>query len=186
MLQPEPCSQPAHYSPTEAVQAIKGLSDRDKATLLKGARAYARICQSRYDYEDLLHEAIARVLEGSRKWPRAVPFLSFLFGVMRGIAWDSRDHCPEGEPEPPAAKHHEGEVIARIDTQKLIALFGDDPVAQKLVVGMLEGARGQDLWQSIGLTQTDYESKRKKIRRRIERLWFQQDAKTNYGHAIHA
>ena len=35
---------------------------------------------------------------------------------------------------------------------------------------MMEGARGQELQQLSGLSKTDYESKRTKIRRRIEKL----------------
>ena len=65
-------------------------------------------------------------------------------------------------------------------------MFADDAVAQKLVVGMMEGARGLELWESSGLTKTDYESKRKKIRRRIERVWLQQDTKKYDDHASQA
>ena len=60
--------------------------------------------------------------------------------------------------------------IAKIDALKIVMLFDDDPVAQKIVVGMMEGARGEELEQASGLDKTEYESKRKKIRRRIEKL----------------
>jgi hypothetical protein len=40
-----------------------------------------------------------------------------------------------------------------------------------IVRGMMEGARGQELQELSGLDGTDYESKRTKIRRRIEKLW---------------
>jgi RNA polymerase sigma-70 factor (ECF subfamily) len=153
-----------------ALEAIKSLSDRDKSALLKVARTYARTRQTRYDYEDLLHEAITRVLEGGRKWPTAVPFMAFMCGVMRGIAWDWRGEVQNADPEE-ATGPAEGDAIASIDAQKLVALFDDDPIAQKLIIGMMEGARGEELWEASGLTKTDYESKRKKIRRRIERLW---------------
>ena len=59
---------------------------------------------------------------------------------------------------------------ATIDAVKVIALFDDDPVAQAIVRGMMEGARGQELQDLSGLDKTDYESKRTKIRRRVEKL----------------
>jgi len=49
-------------------------------------------------------------------------------------------------------------------------LFADDPAAQAIVRGMLDGARGQELQALSGLGKIDYESKRTKIRRRIEKL----------------
>ena len=61
-------------------------------------------------------------------------------------------------------------TLAKIDVTKIIALFDDDPIAQGIVIGMMDGARGEELEQASGLSPTEYESKRKKIRRRIEKL----------------
>ena len=62
-------------------------------------------------------------------------------------------------------------IMARID---VIAdhdrIFEDDPIAQKMLIGMADRTRGEDLEQASGLSPTEYESKRKKIRRRIEKL----------------
>jgi RNA polymerase sigma-70 factor (ECF subfamily) len=174
-----------HHSPAAALEAIRSLSDKDKSVLLKIAKVYARTRRTRYEYEDLLHEAIARVLEGGRKWPTTVPFMAFMCGVMRGIAWDWRSEAEDAGSDE-ATGPAEGDAIARLDAQKLVALFEDDPIAQKLIVGMMEGARGEELWESSGLTKTDYESKRKKIRRRIERLWVKQDLQDHDGRATQA
>ena len=57
-----------------------------------------------------------------------------------------------------------------IDLERIMVLFDDDPIAQKILKGMEDGARGKDLQQASGLSPTEYESKRKKIRRRIEKL----------------
>jgi DNA-directed RNA polymerase specialized sigma24 family protein len=163
----------AHHSPSEALEAIRGLSDRDKTVLIKVARAYARTRKTRYDHQDLFHEAIARILEGKRGWPQGVGILPFLCGVMRGIAWDWRTQIYEEPPEPSSGSE-EGNAIARLDAQKFVALFADDVIAQQIVVGIMEGARGEELWEQSGLSQTEYESKRRKIRRRIEKLWLEQ------------
>jgi len=65
----------------------------------------------------------------------------------------------------------ERRAIAGLDVAKIIALFDDDPAAQAIMRGMMEGARGAELQELSGLDKTDYESKRTKIRRRIEKLW---------------
>jgi len=162
----------AHRSPTEALEAIRSLSDRDKTVLIKVAKAYARTRKTRYDHQDLFHEAIARILEGKRGWPQGVDILAFLCGVMRGIAWDWRTQIYDEAPEASSASE-EGNAIARLDAQKFVALFADDLIAQQIVVGIMEGARGEELWEQSGLSKTEYESKRRKIRRRIERMWLE-------------
>jgi hypothetical protein len=158
----------AILSQAEAVKTLKALTDGDKTALMKIARAYAT--KTSYGYEDLFQEAICRVLGGTRAWPRGVPVLSFLAGVMRSIAWEWKSE-PHGEARDAAdPRSGEGRAIASIDVVKIIALFDDDPMAQKIVIGMMEGARGQELQELSGLSKTDYESKRTKIRRRIEKL----------------
>jgi len=164
----------ASHSLAEALTAVRSLSDDDTTALLKIARAYARTRRTRYDYQDLFHEAIARILEGKRNWPTKVPFVPFVAGVMRAIAWEWRAETIK-ERSGEAAVSEEGSVIARIDTGKFLALFEDDAVAREIVVGIMEGARGEELWQSSGLSKTEYESKRRKIRRRIEKLWLEEE-----------
>jgi DNA-directed RNA polymerase specialized sigma24 family protein len=161
-------SAAAALSRAEVVAAIRALSDGDKTALMKIARVYAR--KTPYSHEDLCQEALCRVLSGARAWPRDLPTLSFLVGVVRSIAseWKSE---PLGEVSDAAdPRTGEGRTIASIDVAKIVALFADDPVAQTIVVGIMEGARGQELMALSGLNRTDYESKRTKIRRRIEKL----------------
>jgi RNA polymerase sigma-70 factor (ECF subfamily) len=118
------------------------------------------------DPEDLLHEAITRVLDGRRVWARGAPIRSFLAGVMQSIAWEWKPVPPGPLPDPPPPP----DPRDRIYIAKIVAMFADDPVAQIIVLGMMEGARGEELQQSSGLGKVEYESKRKKIRRRIEKL----------------
>src|SRR5262245_13815989 len=84
MSSPEDAVLVRHHLPTEALAAIKSLSDGEKAALLKVAKVYARTRLTRYGPEDLLQEAIVRVLEGTRRWPTGVPFMAFMCGTMRG------------------------------------------------------------------------------------------------------
>ena len=158
----------ATLSQAEAVKALRALTAGDKTALMKIARIYAQ--KTPYGHEDLFQEALCRVLSGARMWPRHLTALAFLVGVLRSIAWEWKSE-PAGEmPEAFDPAAGEGRANALIDAGKIIAIFADDPVAQKIVVGMMEGARGRELQELSGLNKTDYESKRTKIRRRIEKL----------------
>ena len=59
---------------------------------------------------------------------------------------------------------------AGLDLERIMTLFNDDPIAQKMLMLMADGTRGEDIARAVGLSPTEYESKRKKIRRRIEKL----------------
>jgi DNA-directed RNA polymerase specialized sigma24 family protein len=158
----------AALSQAELIAIIQALGDADKIALMKIARLYAR--RTPFDHDDLLQEAICRVLSGKRVWARRVPVRSFLVGVMRSIAWEWKSEPHEVVVDAPDPRCGESPIMASIDSAKIVAMFADDLVAQKIVLGMMEGARGEELQRSSGLGKVEYESKRKKIRRRIEKL----------------
>jgi DNA-directed RNA polymerase specialized sigma24 family protein len=156
---------PSH---AELIAIIQAVSEADKIALMKIARLYAR--RTPFDPDDLLQEAICRVLGGKRVWARGAPFLSFFIGVIRSIAWEWKSEPHEGVIDAPDPRCGESPMLASIDMAKIVAMFADDLVAQKIVIAMMEGARGEELQRSSGLGKVEYESKRKKIRRRIEKL----------------
>jgi DNA-directed RNA polymerase specialized sigma24 family protein len=158
----------ATRSLTEVASALKALGDADKTALMKIARIYAaRTC---YGAEDLLQEAMCRLLSGARIWPRHVALIALLAGVMRSLAWEWRQQAATEAADATDLKSGEAHAIATIDIGRIIALFDDDAIAQKIVIAMLQGARGQELQELSNLGKTEYESKRTKIRRRIEKL----------------
>ena len=70
-----------------------------------------------------------------------------------------------------AVPRHEEQLAAAEDRkQRIVALFGDDPVAQVIVEGIMEGTRGEDLRALTDLDPTAYQSKRRLILRRIAKL----------------
>jgi len=69
----------------EVAEALGALSKSDIARLNAIARFRARVAPG-LDWRDLLHEAIERCLDGTRKWPRNLPLLFFLREVMRSLA----------------------------------------------------------------------------------------------------
>lgn len=151
----------------EVIQLLGSIGDADKTALVRISKAYAR--KTHYDYEDLLQEATRRVLD-TREWPRGMDALPFLAGVIRSVAWDWRKRAISDELNENSGGGQEGGAEAKIEAMKIVALFDDDPIAQRLVIGMMEGVRGEELRNGSGLSNTEYESKRKKIRRRLEKL----------------
>jgi DNA-directed RNA polymerase specialized sigma24 family protein len=156
------------HSTDEIYEAFQSLKAAHKTALIKIARTFAK--KTRYGHEDLIQEAYVRVLSGTREWPRTVAAVPFLCGVMRSIAWDWRTETHEVHSDVEAIGYEDHTAAVRIDTQKIIDLFNDDPVAQKIIRAMMEGARGEELREISGLTQIEYESKRTKIRRRLEKV----------------
>ena len=158
----------AALSQAELIAIIQALGDKDKIALMKIARLYAR--RTPFDHDDLLQEAICRVLSGKRVWARSTPIRSFLAGVIRSIAWEWKNEPHQAVVDAPDPRYGESPMMASIDSARIVAMFADDPAAQKIVLEMMVGGRGEELQRSSGLGKVEYESKRKKIRRRIEKL----------------
>lgn len=72
----------------DVAAAIDALSDIELVRLKALARLWSRNLPVGLGWSDILHEAITRVLDGSRPWPPDVPVLAFLSGVMRSICND--------------------------------------------------------------------------------------------------
>jgi RNA polymerase sigma-70 factor (ECF subfamily) len=161
-------TSPRDASQPELVAAIAQLTAGEKIAIMKIARLYAR--GTPFDHEDLIHEAFARVLEGRRIWPGHLAAVKFFGGVLRSIAWEWR-RDRHGEVPPVETATDPGAPDAALDAEKVVALFDDDPVAKRIVLAMMEGARGEELQAISGLNRTEYQSKRTKIRRRIDKFF---------------
>ena len=150
-------------------RALASLSDGEKIALMKIARLYAR--KTPYDKEDLIQEALARVLGGRRAWSKGTGPVLFLGGVIRSIAWEWKSEGPLDLTPSTDLKVEERNANAAIDAAKIVALFDDDPVARNMVAAMMDGARGEELQAISRLGKVAYESKRTKIRRRVEKFY---------------
>jgi hypothetical protein len=166
----------------EILAAVKALGDGEKTSLAKIARLYAT--KTPYDGADLLQEAICRLLSGERAWPRGVPAVLLLGGVIRSIAWQWRqkeawsgslavDTASTGPPQ---------EWVVFLD--EFVGSLADDPCAQAVLVATMAGSKGQELLAVIepilnakpgqarvGAADLERELERilKKIRRRVEK-----------------
>jgi hypothetical protein len=159
----------ARLSLSEVEHAIASLSHGERTALTKIARLYAR--KTPYDSEDLIQEAFARVLSGRRAWTKGTGPVLFLGGVIRSIAWEWKNEGPLDVTASTDLKIEERNANAAIDAAKIVALFDDDLVARNMVAAMMDGARGEELQAISGLGKIAYESKRTKIRRRVEKFF---------------
>jgi len=169
------------YSPGELRAAIAEFKDLDWLRVKKAAIHFSK--RRRCEWSDLQSEALVRSLDGRRKCPRNVAVTTFLGNVIRSIA--SEDDGTDGhvalsdeleaqqnsasgltdltKPSDPAA--------STMDAQKMIAeaisAFDGDETSAMLFEGMVDGMEGQELREFLSLSQKDFDSKRRFVRRRL-------------------
>jgi DNA-directed RNA polymerase specialized sigma24 family protein len=169
------------HTTVDVARAINALSDVDLVRLKALARLWSRGLPDGLGWADVLNEAIVRVLDGSRAWPSGVPLLAFLSGVMRSIC---DDHWRRTRRE--ALRRH-GDVADldafvgddAPDPERTLAaaqalaevhlLFAGDPTALKIVAALAEGLTASEICRLHGLEERDYDTARKRIRRRLLR-----------------
>lgn len=150
------------------------------------ARLHARGLPPDVGWTDLLQEAFARVLDGSRRRPAGVPMVVFLAGVMRSIKaqhwrriyrggrrqvrWLAGvgDLPPDEVADP--APSAERQLIAIEEVNALRRLFHDDPQAMQILSGLYEGCTPEEICSAHQLSKVAYESARKRIRRALLRV----------------
>jgi RNA polymerase sigma-70 factor (ECF subfamily) len=155
--------------------AIRALSDADLVRLRALARLRTRGLPG-LDWSDLLNEAIMRALDGSRRWPRDVPLPVFLAGIMRSIEHDHRRRTAQERawrdgPEPEAATADPLEAVAAAQALgAILALFREDETVLRIVEGLAWGRTAAEIRALHGLSGTEYDSARKRLRRALLRL----------------
>lgn len=164
----EPSDNAAPLSRAEIDNAIKSLTAAEKTKIVRIAAKYAKATP--YEAEDLYQEALLRAMDERRKWPRGLPAMTFFWGVMRSVAWEWKSKDDPLDKDIGDKGAGEGRLLDRNHAMKIIKALDDDPKAQTILVAITEGARGEELLKLSSLSSTDYESKRRKIRRRIETL----------------
>lgn len=159
--------------------AVAALGDADFARLGQIARLRARGLAD-LEWKDLLNDAIRRVLDGTRRWPRDVPFVMFMREVMRSLAseaWRRQVRANVAEPESDESDPLAGLADDRPDpertaiahdlVEKLKGQLSGDDVALAIIAGIAEGQSPVELQRAAGLDPIQYESARRRIRRRV-------------------
>jgi DNA-directed RNA polymerase specialized sigma24 family protein len=175
----------AEKTAADVACAVHSLSDADLVRLNALARLWAKGLPRGLNCSDVLHEAIARVLDGSRKWPEGVPILAFLSGVMRSICDDywrreRLESCVlarDADLEALGAAGGEAGSIADPErvlgaAQSLAAvnrLFVSDPLALKIIAGLTDGLTAAEICKTYGMSEREYDTGRKRMRRTLLR-----------------
>ncbi|WP_246563487.1 RNA polymerase sigma factor [Bradyrhizobium liaoningense] len=174
----------------DVAAAIDALSDIDLVRLKTLARLWSRGLPGGLGWSDILHEAIARVLDGSRPWPPGVPILAFLSGVMRSICNDhwrrarSEQRLLVSRDDPDQRSWPSEEADDVPDPERVMAaaqmlanvyrLFEADPLALKIIAGMADGLPASEIRKVHAMSELDYDTTRRRMRRtllRHQRSW---------------
>jgi RNA polymerase sigma-70 factor (ECF subfamily) len=168
--------------PTESALALKLVSEMDLLRLKAIARLHARGMPPDVGWEDLLQEALTRVLTGARRIPGGVAPVAFIAGIMRSLRsqhWRRFGAARRRKGAPAESRAYRTRELALRDTapdpeRSLIAaeelaaierLFAGDPVALALLDALGEGLAAEQICTRLSLTRTEYDSARKRIRR---------------------
>ncbi len=144
--------------------------------------------------EDLVAEAVARTLSGSRKWRRGVDFRYHLVQTMRSIAsqWTRRavreteagaqeyaeSLWPEDEDEVVIAPWNhvasslpspERLTVARDRVRRIEKHFAGEPISSQVIACLKLGMTGSETREETGMSQRDYATAMQKIRRFVRR-----------------
>ena len=191
----DPSSKVPDLNATDAEvrAAIDALSAADTIRIRQFAKKRGQLLKwgvGSPTWEDLIQEAMARALTGSRHWNKDVPFVNFLLGIIRSISSHSarqiskrqevreadlitEDHegvernplalAETAEPDP-----HE-ELTARELLDRIDALFDEDPEALLVIAGMRERLTGPEIQALIEIDQRKYEAIVKRVSRTLRR-----------------
>lgn len=173
-------------TPTEVREAVAQLTRSQLLRLREVAGAFLFRETYGLDAEGLVHEALARMLRGTRTWPRNTTFVVAAKGAMESIADEYRKK-QRRRPEDLEAKLEDAELgtIAGYSSQQLnaddllsavqaegglLALFEGKPRAQKVLRGLIDGMSPEEIRLKEALTETQYDSARKAICRERVRI----------------
>jgi RNA polymerase sigma-70 factor (ECF subfamily) len=173
--------------PAQTAIALDLVGEIDLLRLKTIARWHARGLPPDVTWEDLLQEAITRVLVGSRRVPEGVTTVAFIAGIMRSLRPEHWRRVLRESPSDDAMKIDldtddrrslalqdpapgpERALSARQSLTAIERLFADDPIVLKIIAGLGEGLSAEQIRSSAKLSRTDYNSARRRIRRTLLR-----------------
>jgi DNA-directed RNA polymerase specialized sigma24 family protein len=162
--------------PAQTALALKLVSDIDLLRLKALARLYARGLPADVTWEDLVQEALTRVLVGARVVPEGVPMVAFLAGVMRSLRSEQRRRARVRESDVREIELRDAEpgperaLSARQELGAIRQIFAGDATVLEIIAGLAEGLTAAQICKTRGISNTDYESARKRMRRTLLKL----------------
>jgi DNA-directed RNA polymerase specialized sigma24 family protein len=172
--------------PAETALALGMLSRMELLRLKTIARVYARGLPPDVAWDDLLQEALTRIIVGARKRPEGVTMVAFVAGIMRSLRSEHwrrvsrrggnkagrQDRIDDQSREielPDTAPGPEQSLSAQQELAAIERLFADDPVVLTIIAGLGQGLCAEKIRGAMGISKTDYDSARKRLRRTLLR-----------------
>jgi DNA-directed RNA polymerase specialized sigma24 family protein len=169
--------------PAQTALALNLVSQMDLLRLKAIARVYARGLAAQVTWEDLLQEALTRVIAGSRRKPEDITMVAFVAGILRSLRTDytrratresggvdalQRDYESDqsqviGLIDP--APGPERMLTARQELALIRELFADDLPVLEIIDGLADGSSAEQIRVATGRTKIEYDSARKRMRR---------------------
>lgn len=189
--------------PDEVRAAVSSLSEAQLFKLGQLAEMFAYRLGRRVgspDEDELLQDAITRILDGRRKWkPAKVDLVALIAGALRSITseiLEQRKHQPRTilECDLPQLDPHEQEItlaqmtadhrpnvehVLMISEQttadqlldRIEALFSDDPLAGLILSEWIHGSSGTEIMGAMGLSRQEYDTAVRRIYRTVRGRW---------------
>ena len=172
--------------PAQTALALALVDQMDLLRIKAIARIYARGLPQDGAWEDMLQEALTRVLTGSRRRPEGVAMVVFVAGILRSLRADYwRRAKRESGDERLRIDHQRDESLAleladptpgperalsaRQEINLIKLLFSDDRAVLKIIDGLGDGLTAEQIRLSTRLSKTGYDSARRRMRRRVLR-----------------
>jgi len=175
--------------------AIECLTDADWGRLRKMAKA--NLWGTRLDDpEELVNETFERLISGSRTWNIGMAFVPWMRGAIKSVADGLRnrraakleatatdlavDCDPDAAPDIFGSEEttpldliltEEARAMAESDLAKIAAHFKGDQNVEWILIGIEDDLKPEELREIAGLTLTQYETARRKLRRGLDRLF---------------
>ncbi len=169
----------------EVALTLSTLSDSDLSQIkhLAMIRSYGLTLMG---WQDLVNEAVSRLLSGARRWPRTVPFVAFMAQTMRSIAseeWEEiergtivreADFATSADADVPhlaelgaAPVDVEAHALALVALQKIQAHFSADPEVLAVLQGLALGSTPAEIQRQVNMTPTAYATAQRRLRRYV-------------------
>ncbi len=174
-------------SQKEIAHALRNLTDADIRRLER--IAHIRIIGlNDLDWQDLFHDAVVRLLDGTRRWPKDISMVVFLRETMRSIAsehWRRKNNAPvlseaqlprfddiehhilESAPDP--ITNPERQMLATEALAKIEEVFQGDPEAMHVIIGMAVGESPNEIQEKAQMSSKRYATTQRRIRRKLAR-----------------
>ena len=136
-----------------------------------------------YGPDDLIHEALLKILTGERLWNPKTAFYPFICGCMKSIVWnwkkkrhgtvsldDSEFFDDDGNRwEIPSLTNFGNQVPAKIDAETVLRWFEGDSLALEVLNHWMYGRRRKEILKAMKIPDRKYGAVVKRIWRKAKK-----------------